>query len=192
LAFGPRAGGLDAQDRLPRRACVPNVIRFFAIIGGIMQGRIFRGVAAALAACWLAFASTALYAQSDGRMDKMLKDTGFSYTTHNPTTWSMEFERKTLGKVRVIVSTGSDIVVVFAIIAKKANINKTPKMMEALLRANHDYDYVKIGLDNDGDLFVRIDDPLRITDARELKDAINQVANASEEVFVKVAGSIKR
>jgi len=51
---------------------------------------------------------------------------------------------------------------------------------------------VKIGLDKDGDLFVRIDSPMHVTHSRELKDIINQVANASEEVFVKVAGSIKR
>jgi len=105
---------------------------------------------------------------------------------------SIEFERKTLGKFRVIISTGSDIVVTFAILAKRASINKTSKMMETLLVANHDYDYVKIGLDKDGDLFVRIDSPMHVTHSRELKDIINQVANASEEVFVKVAGSIKR
>ncbi len=80
----------------------------------------------------------------------------------------------------------------FAILAKRASINKTSKMMETLLVANHDYDYVKIGLDKDGDLFVRIDSPMHVTHSRELKDIINQVANASEEVFVKVAGSIKR
>jgi hypothetical protein len=61
-----------------------------------------------------------------------------------------------------------------------------------LLSANHEYDYVKVGLDKDGDMFVRIDDWIPTVNARHLKETINQVANASEEVYVKVADSIRR
>jgi hypothetical protein len=65
-------------------------------------------------------------------------------------------------------------------------------MMDALLLANHEYDYVKIGLDKDGDMFVRIDTLMHSVNSSDLKATINQVANASEEVFVKVASSIRR
>jgi hypothetical protein len=79
-----------------------------------------------IAAC-ICLGSSSLHAQSDSaRLEQVIKDTGFGYTTHNANTWSIEFERKTIGKFRVIISTGSDIVVTFAILAKKANINKTP------------------------------------------------------------------
>ena len=156
-----------------------------------VRSNILRCVIVLLAA-WVCLGPTPLRAQSDSAgLERVLKDTGFTYKTHNANTWSIEFERKTLGKFRVIISTGSDIVVTFAILAKKANITKTPKMMETLLTANHEYDYVKIGLDKDGDLFVRIDSPTHVTHSPELKDIINQVANASEEVFAKVSGSIK-
>jgi len=131
-------------------------------------------------------------AAQSSRVDQMLKATGFKFTTHNPTTWSIDFERKTLGKFKVIMSTGSDILVTFAILAKNANINKSPQLMEALASANHEYDYVKVGLDKDGDMFVRTDTLLRTLDSKALKDVINQVANASEEVFIKVAGSVKK
>jgi len=158
-----------------------------------VNSNILRCLIAVLAASWVYLGSTPLQAQSDNaRLEQMLKSTGFNYKTHNANTWSIEFERKTLGKFRVIISTGSEIVVTFAILAKKANINKTPRMIETLLTANHEYDYTKVGLDKDGDLFVRIDTRSRLIDSRELKDVIDQVANASEEVFVKVAGSIKR
>jgi Putative bacterial sensory transduction regulator len=155
---------------------------------------IFRYIAAIIVASWACLGSVPLLAQSaTPRVEQSLKETGFSYKTHNANTWSIEFERKTLGKFRVIMSTGgSDILVTFVILAKKANINKTPKMMETLLTANHDYDYVKVGLDIDGDLFVRIDNWLPTLSSGRLKDTINQVANASEEVFVKVANSIRR
>jgi hypothetical protein len=119
-------------------------------------------------------------------MEAMLNETGYTYKTHNATTWSIDLNRKNLGKTKVILSTGSDLLVTFVIVAKKAAIQKTPQMMDALLTANHDYDYTKIGLDKDGDMFVRIDMPLRTLDAAELKSIIDQVANASDEVYAKV------
>jgi nicotinic acid mononucleotide adenylyltransferase len=146
---------------------------------------------ALLVALWIAALSQPAGAQSMG-MDAMLKQTGYTYTTHNATTWSIDLSRKNLGKVKVILSTGSDILVTFVIVAKKAAIQKTPQMMETLLTANHDYDYTKIGLDKDGDMFVRVDMPLRTIDATELKSIIDQVANASDEVYAKVARWIKK
>jgi Putative bacterial sensory transduction regulator len=143
---------------------------------------------ALLATIWIGNLSPAT-AES---MDAMLQQTGYQFNTHNATTWSIDLDRKNLGKVKVILSTGSDILVTFVIVAKKAGIQKTPQFMEALLTANHDYDYTKIGLDKDGDMFVRIDMPLRTVDAAELKSIIDQVANASDEVYAKVAHWIKK
>src|SRR5215469_10962719 len=143
-----------------------------------------RAIALVAALCIGAAAHPSL-AQSVG-MDALLNDTGYTYKTHNATTWSIDLNRKHLGKTRVILSTGSDILVTFVIVAKKAAIQKTPQLMDALLTANHDYDYTKIGLDKDGDMFVRIDMPLRTVDAKELKSIVDQVANASDEVYAKV------
>jgi hypothetical protein len=158
--------------------------------GEIMRLNVVRGFALLVALCLAAVAQVAL-AQSVG-MDAILKQTGYAYTTHNPTTWSVDLTRKNLGKVKVILSTGSDILVTFVIVAKKAAIQKTPQLMDTLLTANHDYDYTKIGLDKDGDMFVRIDMPLRTVDAAELKSVIDQVANASDEVYAKVATWIRK
>ena len=155
-----------------------------------MRVNVLRGFAL-LVALWIGILSQPAAAQSVG-MDAMLKQTGYGYTTHNATTWSIDLTRKNLGKVKVILSTGSDILVTFVIVAKKAAIQKTPQMMEALLTANHDYDYTKIGLDKDGDMFVRVDMPLRTIDATELKSIVDQVANASDEVYAKVARWIKK
>jgi len=150
-----------------------------------MKSNVLRGLALVAALC-LGVLTQVGFAQA-ASMDAMLKDTGYGYNTHNATTWSIDLNRKHLGKTKVILSTGSDILVTFVIVAKKAAIQKTPQMMDALLTANHDYDYTKIGLDKDGDMFVRIDMPLRSVDSKELKSIIDQVANASDEVYAKVA-----
>jgi hypothetical protein len=155
-----------------------------------MRLNFLRALALVAALC-VCVAAHPAFAQSVG-MDALLKQTGYTYTTHNATTWSIDLNKKNLGKVKVILSTGSDILVTFVIVAKKPNIQKTPQLMDALLTANHDYDYTKIGLDKDGDMFVRIDMPLRTLDATELKAVIDQVANASDEVYAKVARWIKK
>src|SRR5262249_38567932 len=155
-----------------------------------MKSNVLRGLALVAALC-LGVLTQVGFAQA-ASMDAMLKDTGYGYNTHNATTWSIDLNRKHLGKTRVILSTGGDILVTFVIVAKKAAIQKTPQMMDALLTANHDYDYTKVGLDKDGDMFVRIDMPLRTVDAAELKSIIDQVANASDEVYVKVSSWVGR
>jgi hypothetical protein len=155
-----------------------------------MRSNFLRGLMLLAAMC-LCLGSRPALAQSVG-MDAMLKQTGYEYTTHNATTWSIDLTRKNIGKIRVILSTGSDILVTFVIVAKKAAIQKTPQMMDALLTANNDYDYAKIGLDKDGDLFVRVDTLLRTVDAPALKDVINQVANSSDELYPKISAWIKK
>ena len=153
-----------------------------------MRSHVLRGLVLMAAVCFCLASRPALAED----VDAMLKETGYNYTTHNATTWSLELSRKNTGKVRVILSTGSDILVTFIILAKKAEIAKTPQMMDALLTANNDYDYCKIGLDKDGDLFVRVDSLMRTLDGPALKQTIDQVANASDELYPKIKTWIKK
>src|SRR5260370_2370791 len=125
-----------------------------------------RGVGAVLAvAAWVWLGWSPAEAQTRGaaavgvKIEQMLKATGFTYKTHNPITWSIEFERKTIGKFRVIISNSEDIIVTFATVTEKAKIRKTPQLMEPLLTANHENDTANIGLAKHGDRFVRIDTP---------------------------------
>ena len=148
---------------------------------------------ALLVACCVAAGSLRAQTGADGdRVKRLLDATGLKYNAHNATTWSVDFDSDKLGKTKVIVSVGKDIVVTFVIVARKAGVQKTPQFADTLLTANHEYDYTKVGLDNDGDLFVRIDTPLRLIDAPQLKDNINQTFRASEELFSKVAPFVKR
>src|SRR5260370_20629731 len=151
-----------------------------------------RCVTALLAvAAWVWLAASPAQAQTPGavavgvKVEQMLKATGFTYKTHNPITWSIEFERKTIGKFPVIISNNEDIIATFTTATEQATIHETPQLMEALLSANHEYDYPKIGLDKDGDLFVRIDSPVRGTDSALLKSIIHQAANPSGQIFTK-------
>ena len=45
---------------------------------------------------------------------------------------------------------------------------------------------MKVGLDADDDLSVRIDAPLRIADAQEFHDIVTQIKNSSDEIYGKI------
>ena len=72
--------------------------------------------------------------------------------------------------------------VMFVVVAEKKQLKVTSELMRILLRMNDDFDRVKIGIDKNGDLFVRVDSSTRVMDVQELKDNIEQVAAATDEV----------
>jgi len=59
------------------------------------------------------------------------------------------------------------------------------------LKFNHRVDRVKIGLDDDGDTFVRVDLSLRVLDAQEFKLNVEQVAAGADEVFAGIQTFLK-
>jgi hypothetical protein len=151
----------------------------------------------ALAALWNGLGSPSLQAQTSNescgaKEQRLLKETGYTYITHDETIYSVDLDRKNLGKVRVVIGCMSALVVTFTVLAKKATIQKTPALMEILLFANHEYNRTKILLDKDGDLVVRVDTPVRLIDAAQLKDDIAQVASVSNDLFTKISAFIKR
>jgi len=121
----------------------------------------------------------------------LLTASGQTFITHKSNVWSIVFDKDSLKNFKVIISTDSkDLVVIFVIVAQKAQMNLSPEFMQALLRANHDFDYVKVGFDNDGDLFVRADSTCRLLDVDELKALTTQVASSANDLHKSVKGWI--
>jgi hypothetical protein len=109
--------------------------------------------------------------------------------------WVIHAKGTNLLDIKEIVAvgggTGDDAtLVVFATLAEKKNLPATADFMRTLLEQNHKMDRVKIGLDNDGDLEVRIDAMLRVTDAREFQWIVNQVMNASDQLYGMIQGQL--
>ena len=72
------------------------------------------------------------------------------------------------------------------LVVKKAQMNRSDDLMLMLLRQDHTYDFVKVGLDADDDLFVRIDSTPRLLDLQAFKATVEQVAHSADEVYEKV------
>lgn len=125
------------------------------------------------------------------RLETLLKEGGYkSLAKVNDAVWTLDFNGKRLAKFRVIVTLSekesSGIIVAFANPVSKGQLPKNnTKLLTLLLKANYDFDYVKIGIDNDGDLFVRADLPPD-TDLPHFKSVIEQVAAATDDLYGKI------
>jgi len=123
-------------------------------------------------------------------MAALLPASGYEYKTHKADVWSIMFNREHLKDFKVVLSTNEDMLVVFVTVVKKSQMPVTTEFRGTLLSFNHTLDRVKVGLDDDGDLFVRSDSTCRILDSEEFKVQVQQVAASANEVYGKISSSI--
>jgi hypothetical protein len=110
--------------------------------------------------------------------------------TKSPTVWMIPFAGDHLKNIRVVVTVKDSTMVVFATIVDNQHLPETTDFMRTLLQENHELDRVKVGYDREGDLSVRIDGNVRLIDAAELRDIVNQVRNASDEIYGVIQPSL--
>lgn len=127
---------------------------------------------------------------SAAKVVQLLTASGYTFKQLTPIVWTIDFTGKSLPNFKVLLSTQDDLLVIFVIAAEKKNIPLNTNFMFKLLRFNHSLDRVKVGLDDDGDLFVRVDLSVRILDVTDLKLNVEQVAASSNEVYAAIKGDL--
>ena len=143
----------------------------------------------ALVLFWLVL-NHAAFAQSPAeKLEALIKTSGYTSSKVSDNVWTIDFTGKQLPKFKVILSaSGKDkdgIVVIFANPAEKSRLPSTANFMMLLLKANHDFDYVKVGIDGDGDVFVRADIPDSV-DGAYFKNLVEQVAAATDQLYGRI------
>ena len=140
----------------------------------------------------LAFAAPAALAQTGptSKVGQLLKASSYDFSQKNDAVWSADFKGKALSSFRLVVAVQDDVMVTFVTVAEKARVPLSVDFMHKLLRYNSTLDRVKVGLDDDGDLFVRCDASVRILDGKELAAIVDQVSAAADEVYKGIANSL--
>ena len=129
------------------------------------------------------------------KITNLLQASGFPYrTTSSPTVWVVHFTGSHLKDIKVILALGNDEdsdLVIFVTVTETRRMPTTADFRYKLLKMNHQFDQVKVGLDRDDDLSVRTDASLRVADVTYIKNVVNQIKNASDEIYGQVEGDLQ-
>ncbi|MBV9957916.1 MAG: hypothetical protein JO360_05810 [Acidobacteria bacterium] len=128
---------------------------------------------------------------SVARVEQWLKDTGYQYRSTGTGTWVVNYPRRGGGNWPILVAAGGDFVVVGVVVAAKKEMNVTSEMMFKLLRLSHSLDYVKIGFDDDEDLFVRSEVKTKLLDSLEFKATVDRNAKAATTIYDEIKAFIE-
>jgi hypothetical protein len=127
--------------------------------------------------------------QGIAKMVSLMQANNYNFvTTKSPTVWVIHFTGTHLKDIKVILALDTDNsqMVIFVTVVEKRRMPVTTDFLHSLLKFNHEFDRVKVGLDADDDLSVRIDAPLRVADSSEFHDIVTQIKNASDEIYGKI------
>jgi len=125
-----------------------------------------------------------------GKVSHLLEQSKYSYSKASENVWTIAFKGKTLTDFNVVVSTAEGLAIFVVLIEEKKDLKPTAEMMRKLLKLNSDLDRVKVAIDNDGDLVVRIDASLRVLDVEEFKANVEQAAAAADEVKKAIKATV--
>ncbi len=117
---------------------------------------------------------------------QMLEDSGHTYGKSADNVWVVKFRGNTLDDIAVITIGHENMLILVSVVAEKKDFKPSPDLMMKLLRLNDDYDRLKVGIDKDGDMFVRIDLSLRVTDSQEFKLNVEQISAAADEIATAI------
>jgi len=117
---------------------------------------------------------------------QLLERSGYSYKKLTENVWLVNFRGKSLEDIKVLVTSAEGLIVVGAVVAPKSSMKVTGEMMFKLLRLVHDVDRVKIGFDDDEDLFLRAEVNFKCIDVEEFKSTLTQVSAGADKVHAAI------
>jgi hypothetical protein len=112
---------------------------------------------------------------------------GYPYHKIHEGEWMVDFQGKSASGLQIIIYVPiPKFMLIGVLIAQKSQMKPTAEMMMRLLRLNDLLDYVKVGFDEDGDLFVRHEINTRVLNLQELKEVVENVARAAQKVRAEI------
>lgn len=117
---------------------------------------------------------------------QMLEDSGHTYGKSADNVWVVKFRGNTLEDIGVVTIGHEGMLILMVVVAEKKDFKASSELMSKLLQMNDDYDRLKVAIDKDGDMLVRIDLSLRVTDSQEFKLNVEQISAAADEIATAI------
>lgn len=136
----------------------------------------------------LVFSSPALSEECTSRMQEFVNKTGYKITTARPCNVWLATDALSIprgeGLVGVLlIADGGEIGIIGSVLQTKAELKLSPELLLKLMQLNNKLDYMKVGIDNDGDLFVRAELHMSGLTAENFSATIKNVVRASNTIY---------
>jgi hypothetical protein len=139
-------------------------------------------------------ATVCAQADAPAVVDNLLAQSGYTFvkkSNKSGTYWALDFTGKSLSKFRVLMGASDDLLIMGVVIATRSSFELTPELTYKLAKINNRFDRIKAGLDNDDDIFVRIELSPRTLDVKEFKVNVDQLRAAADEIYADIRQYIK-
>ena len=137
------------------------------------------------------FPQTKTDPQVVSKLAQILERSGYPYRKAGDNVWVVSFKGKSKPDIQVFVTSAENLIVMGTVVAAKASMKVTPELMFKLLRIVHDIDRVKIGFDDDEDLFLRAEVINKCFDVDEFKSSMDQISAGTDKVYAAIKTSLK-
>ena len=124
------------------------------------------------------------------KLAQILERSGYPYKKAADNVWVVNFKGKSKADIQVFVTSAENLIVMGTVVATKASMKVTPELMFKLLRIVHDIDRVKIGFDDDEDLFLRAEVISKCFDVEEFKSSMDQISAGTDKVYAAIKTSL--
>lgn len=120
------------------------------------------------------------------KLAQILERSGYPYKKAADNIWVVNFKGKSQADINIFVTSADNLIVMGAVVAPKSAMKVTPELMLKLLRLTHEIDRVKIGFDDDEDLFLRAEVISRCFDVEDFKSNMEQVSAGTDKVRAEI------
>lgn len=125
-------------------------------------------------------------AQTSAKVEQWLKQAGYNATKAADNVWLIKSKGNALSDFNTLVATNEGVVVIGVVMTNKKDLKMSQDLLFKILKLTHDIDYIKIGFDNDDDLFVRLERKVRTLDFEEFKACYSEVTNAADKLYTEI------
>jgi hypothetical protein len=125
------------------------------------------------------------------KVNQLMVQAGYTFRKPRDGVWVVNRHGATIGDFEILVAADATYILMGVVVAKKAQLRMTGDLTFKLLRLAHAVDYVKVGLDDDEDLFVRTEVRIRLFDLQSLKDTVEDVSTAADRAYLEIKPFLK-
>ena len=126
--------------------------------------------------------------QTAAKVDRFIHELGLNNKKYSEEVWLVEAKGKDFP---VLVAASGEVVVIGVILAKKDTIPMSKEFLYKVAKLNHEYDFVKMGLDNEDDLFARAERKVAAMTAMDFKEVFDQVVAATSNAVTQLKPFLK-